>query len=212
MDMITKLTNIPAYFINPDDFNHRLIPAMTALESCGFASIERIPFNEKYPARHVTMTKAHLYALDTAMKKGQYPFALFEDDIAIMKHPPLEFNLPDEADLVYWGGSTYYSFQTQMWHFEPYNDAYYRIFNILSAHAILIPNKRGAEIITGAYIQSLKENIFNDVMLAKYSNMHIFLAPKDGNYFYQDDYTKDVTFFKWTNIPINGSKFLHNEA
>jgi len=68
---------------------------------------------------------------------------------------------------------------------------------MLSAHAILIPDANGANIIWEAYSEALKRGEFNDVHLAKASDKYNFLIPKKGFYFYQEGYNENVTRFHY---------------
>lgn len=196
--MNIKISDITAYFINPDDYQHRRKAIEETLNSCGFKSIKRIAYNEKSKGKNLTMTNAHLYSLNEANINNDYPFVLYEDDARLMKELPIEFNIPEEADLIYLGGSNY-SFEKRV-KIEDYNKDFYRVYNMLSAHAILIPDVRGFNTIKKAYEDSLEKSSFNDIFLARASNSHIFLVPKEGNYFYQDDYTSSVTKFLWKDF------------
>lgn len=198
-----NISDINAYFINPDDYSHRRKSIEDILVSCNFKSVTRIAFNEKSHGKNNTMTKAHLALLNKALEDNAFPFVLFEDDARLIKPLPESFNIPNEAELIYLGGSNY-SFGPQM-RIEEYNDEYFRVYNMLSAHAILVPDARGLTTIVDAYNKALEESGYNDIQLAHSSNHHIFLVPKEGNYFYQDDYTKSVTDFLWKEVK---NKFL----
>jgi hypothetical protein len=198
-----NISDINAYFINPDDYSHRRKPTEDTLISCNFKSITRISFNEKFHGKNNTMTKAHLALLNKVLEDDAFPFVLFEDDARLIKHLPESFDIPDEAELIYLGGSTY-CFGARLM-IEEYNDEFFRVYNMLSAHAILVPDIRGFNTIVEAYNKALNNSSYNDIYLARESNYHIFLVPKKGNYFYQDDYTSSVTKFLWEDVK---DKFL----
>jgi hypothetical protein len=196
-----KLSEINAYFINPDDYKYRLNGILETLNSIPFKSITRIAFNEKVHGKNNTMTKAHLALIYKAIEDDGFPFILFEDDARKMKDLPEEFNIPEEAGLIYLGGSKYdCGANKPNMYLENYNKGFYRIYYMLSAHAVLVPSIAGANIIINAYEKALDESGYNDVCLALSSKDNIFLVPKDGNYFYQDDYTVSVTKFTWEDI------------
>lgn len=191
-----NISDINAYFINPDDYSNRTEAITNTLNSCGFKSVTRINFNEKFAHKINTMTKAHLALIDRAIKDEAFPFIIFEDDATLMKPLPESFNIPDGVELIYLGGSQYLPSGVYI---KEYNNDYYRVYNMVSAHAILVPSIIGATTIINAYNRAFDTNRYNDVLLAEASHSHVFLVPKEGNYFYQDDYTKDVTKFEWKN-------------
>jgi hypothetical protein len=202
-----KISNISAYFINPDDYKHRLKGIQDVLDVSGFKSVTRVAFNEKFKGKNITMTKAHLALIDRAVEDNAFPFALFEDDARMIKSLPEEFNIPQEAELVYLGGSNYCCGAIPNLYIKEYNNDFYRVYYMLSAHAILVPDMRGVNIIRETYNKAVEKSGYNDMMLAKASDSHVFLVPKDGNYFYQDDYTRDVTDFLWKDEKIQ-KRFL----
>jgi len=194
-----KVSNINAYFINPDDYSNRMEAMIEMLNKCGFNSVNRIVYNEKFNDKKNTITKAHLHLINTAINDKAFPFIIFEDDATQMRELPEEFNIPVEAELIYLGGSTY---APSNMYIKEYNNDFYRVYNMLTAHAIIVPDMRGASTIIRAYNKAFDESKYSDELLAKESHSHVFLVPKEGNYFYQNDYTKDVTKFEWKNIKV----------
>jgi hypothetical protein len=116
-----------------------------------------------------------------------------EDDAALMIGAGEFPDLKQEGDLVYLGGSNYQEGRLGRIRKEHFSDNYFRVYNMLSAHAILIWDKKGVEIIETAYSVALQRAEFNDVYLALASEKFDFLIPKSGFVFYQDDYTEGVT-------------------
>jgi hypothetical protein len=45
--------------------------------------------------------------------------------------------------------------------------------------------------------QSLQTSEFCDIIITMHSKEYIYLTPKDGLYFYQDNYNTPVTKFLW---------------
>jgi len=191
-----KITDINAYFINPDDYARRTPVMMEMLGKCDFKSINRIVYNEKFNDKKNTITKAHLCLLNKAMEDDAFPFIIFEDDATLMKPLPKSFDIPEEAELVYLGGSRY---GPSGMYIKEYNDEFYRVYNMLTAHAIVVPTIQGATTIINAYTIAFNDSNYSDILLAQASHTHIFLVPKDGNYFCQNDYTREVTEFLWGN-------------
>lgn len=199
-------TDIHGYFINPDHFSHRLNDITNTINSLNLASVTRIAFNEKFSVRNVTMSNAHITLIEKAISDKNFPFLLLEDDAMLINNFPTEFDIPNEAELVYWGGSLYDcgGIKPNMY-IENYDENYYRVYNMLSAHAVLIPNLKSAELIVKIYNEAISMTDFNDIYLALYSKDHIFLTPKNGPYFYQNDFTSSITKFLWLDV---SEKFL----
>lgn len=181
---------VKCYYINPDRFEERR-KKMEYLNEL-FDSVIRVAFNEATDNRIQTMTLAHLYALSEIERNGVFPTLLLEDDAAILNPLPEGFEIP-RCDLIYWGGSTYNCAVKPDLFFDNYDLNYKRVFYMLSAHAILIPHVEGLKKLQAAYEDALSKNKFNDVSLANTSWENILLAPRGGMYFYQDDYTREVT-------------------
>lgn len=181
------------YWINPDRFTERRARMEKLLSTLRFDKVERVAFNEVEENRCNTMTRAHLEAISVIEENNLFPALLLEDDVALMGSL-YNWKIPKECDLLYLGGSNYLS-GTNDFKVESYNKDFFRVKGMLSAHAILIPNKRGLAVLKGLYKVALSKGGFNDMELAQNSHKHIFLAPRTGFAFYQDDYTKEVTKF-----------------
>lgn len=193
--MKLQIKDISAVYINPDRYIERRNKMESWIYTIGFNNVNRINFNNTYPDRAMTMNHAHLYTLRKSI--NNVPFILFEDDVTPMQGLPEYFDIPEEADLIYLGGSNYESGQTPKLKLEEYNNNFYRVYNMLSFHAVLFPNRKSVEKIITLLEKAIKQSKFNDIIIALSSTENIFLVPKEGNYFYQDDYTYSVTKFYW---------------
>lgn len=193
--MKLQIKDISAVYINPDIFLERQRKMESWIHNIGLNSITRIAYNETFSDRAITMNHAHKYALEQS--KNDVPFILFEDDACPMQPFPEYFDIPEEATLIYLGGSTYEAKPLKL---EEYNESFYRVYNMLSFHAVLFPNKKSVEKVIFLLEKAIKENKFNDITIANSSKENIFLIPKEGNYFFQDDYTSNVTKFYWKEV------------
>lgn len=193
-----NISDIITYYINPHSYSYRRKGIEDTLHSVGFKKINRIEYNNTFPDRAHTMSKAHIYTLQVAIDNNKFPFIVFEDDARLIKPLPETINIPEETRLIYLGGSSYYVGKPVR--IENYNNEYFRVYNMLSFHAVLIPNKESAEFVINTFEEAISKGIFNDENIAIKSENNIFLVPKDGNYFYQDDYTADVTKFLWKDF------------
>ena len=193
-----KTKQIHGYFINPDQYFTRREKIEEVVNSLGLASTHRInPFIDTDPNKCNRMSRAHILAIETADVKNHYPYILFEDDCLPMRDFPKIFNIPPEADLIYLGGSNYRNPELPALSIEPFNDEFLRVKYMLSAHAILIPDANGANLIWEAYTKAISKGEFDDVHLAKASDKYNFLVPKGGFYFYQEGYNEGVTRFNY---------------
>lgn len=193
--MKLQIKDISAVYINPDRFLDRQRKMEGWIHGVGFSSVTRIAYNESFPDRAITMNHAHKYALEQS--KNDVPFILLEDDAALMQPLPEYFDIPEEADLVYLGGSNYNLLGIKL---EEYNKDFYRVYNMLSFHAVLFPNRNFVEKVIKLLEKAINEKKFNDITIASSSTENIFLVPKEGNYFFQDDYTSNVTKFYWKDV------------
>lgn len=196
--------DITCYYINPDSYNHRRNSIEATIDNMKVLSRKRVVCNVIFHDKAMTMTNSHIFALDQIISDNLFPVILLEDDARIIKPLPEFFNIPKEADLIYLGGSNYNCGGTKPdMYIENYNNDFYRVFYMLSAHAILLPTLESASLLRLLYHRAMDKSIFNDISLAESSKDHIFLVPKEGNYFYQDDYTSCVTNFSWLNFKKN---------
>lgn len=199
--MQIKTKDITVYSLNPEIYKSRAFYITEMREMGIFKDVKRIAFNYKYRDRVRTITMAHIYALGNAMDESDFPILLLEDDARIRKPLPDVMDIPDECKLMYLGGSNYNCGPPKPnMYLKDYNSSFYRVYYMLSAHAILIPNKEGAKLIASSYVTAIFKGIFNDVSLSLQSQDNVFLTPKDGLYFLQDDNSKHATDFDWERV------------
>jgi hypothetical protein len=192
-----KTKEITVYSLNPDVYKWREFYIQELRDMNIFKSVERIAFNYTYRERLRTILMAHIYSFIHALDAGAFPVLFLEDDARIRKPLPEEFNIPEECDIVYLGGSRYNPGIIPNMYTQEYNDEFYRVYYMLSAHAILVKNERGCRLMMDAYTDAIFKRMFNDVCLALLSKNNVFLTPKKGLYFYQDYESRGVTDFNW---------------
>lgn len=195
--MVINSKDIIVYSLNPEIYKSRAYYIEELRKLNIFKEVKRISFDYKMRDRVKTIIMAHLYAFISAIDKNDFPLLMLEDDARLFNKFPEIIDVPDECELLYVGGSTYCCGQIPNLYIKEYNKDFYRVFNMLSAHAILIPNKKGCRTITDAYIDAIYRGKFNDVVLGSISSSHIFLTPKDGMYFYQEGNVEKITKFMW---------------
>lgn len=201
--MIINAKDTIVYSLNPEIYKHRTYYISELKEMNIFKDVKRIQFDYKLNDRLRTIIMAHIYALVTAIDANDFPLLLLEDDARLFDTYPETLNVPEECSLVYLGGSWYDSGGIKpAMYIKEYNKDFYRVYNMLCAHAILLPKRRSARVILDAYIDALDRGIFNDVSLALVSNKEVFLTPKNAMCFYQPGVNVEgFTKFKWSNMP-----------
>jgi hypothetical protein len=195
--MIVKSKDIIVYSLNPDIYKNRTYYIDVLKNMNIFKDVKRIVINHKMRDRVRTIIAAHINALMRAFDANDFPLLLLEDDARLIDKFPLEMNIPNEAELVYLGGSTYNCGQVPPVHIKEYNKDFYRVFNMVSAHAIMIPKKKDSRLIIDRYVNAIYSEVFNDVSLAMASKDHIYITPKNGLYFYQEGAVEKITKFLW---------------
>ena len=154
-----------------------------------------------HDVRHVKIASGHKNMVEAGIKKGIFPFLILEDDVRTNIEIPSCINIPENASIIYWGASTYNSGMEGEFAIEEYDEDYYRIYRSLGGHALLISSLESAKYYLSILEQSITKMQHLDIILAVDSNKNIFLTPKNGPYFYQNDaHTKPITKFLWKDI------------
>lgn len=195
---MTKVKDIPIYYLNPDSYKERRIEMEKFLDSLNM-KYERIPSNSSSKSKPVRTAEGFLKIAEKAIKNNVFPFLVLEDDARLIVPLPEEIHIPKEAVIIYWGASTYECGGGKPGMFiSNYNNDYYRVCNSLGGHARLIPSIESTLHYIGILEESISKNTFSDIRFAIDSGTTLYLTPKDGPYFYQDDRrTKGVTYFLW---------------
>lgn len=206
--MFINFKDIPVYYLNPDFFKDRRKQMDIYLENLGF-QYERIESISRDDTRHVRISEGFIDLTMTAMRKNIYPFLILEDDARFIDSPPEQITIPQEASIIYLGGSLYECGGLKgLVKIEEYDDNYYRLYNSLGCHAILIVNKIGADFFIKKQKEAINKKDHGDIYLAVASNDHLILTPKDGPYLYQNDaHTEPITKFLWKD---NLDKYLYS--
>lgn len=200
----TNLSDIPAYCLS-----HYRDRRIGIADMCARLNM-RVVFidsdTNKY-SRQQNVAHDTVDLIYYAISQSKYPFLILEDDATLIDSVPKKIAIPTEADLIYWGSNKFSGppVLSSALYLSEYNDSYYRIVNSQSSHAILVPSKQSAIFFKNILLESLIYNQFSDVCLPNISKEKLFLTPKDGPYFYQNDGKNGwITNFKWktTKIPI----------
>jgi hypothetical protein len=202
--MNIDLSSLTTYVLHCPNYPNRWNNIENMCKFLDVNPIQIISEKNKNYSHQKNIAMGGINLLNLALNNNKYPFLILEDDATLIDdHIPLKFEIPKDADLIYWGSNRVSGPPTikNKLKIEEYNTEYYRIFNSQSTHAIVVPNKNSALLIRDIYAISFDTNVFHDVILPNISNNRIFLTPKNGVYFYQNDgRNHQITKFKWKNI------------
>jgi hypothetical protein len=131
------IRKVPVYYISDEGDAEERIRAM--LKEYGFRTIKRSPsVPDKIKA--IGVAKAHMLALETALSERKGPFLILEQDVGIRKNS-FKFDVPADADAIYLGVSIWGlkdgRGQKGMISGQKTNGGFYRMLNMLTAHAVL---------------------------------------------------------------------------
>ena len=193
------LREIPAIYINLDSDTERNERMQSMLTEFGFKNIIRLSATEMSD-RLAACSRSHYNAL----QEVDSPFIVFEDDCLIKNLNPV-INIPDDADAVYLGIS---SWGRQNGHSGPcvfYEEVIdfpgmVRVYNMLGAHAILYLSKEYVSLYSKISDWYCKEAYHQDIGFAevqKYYNVYAFNDPM----FYQT--SSNGTDQPLTSYPTN---------
>jgi hypothetical protein len=199
--MVIKTKDIPVYYLNPDFFEERRKKMDIYLNEIGL-KYERVPSNSKAELRQVRINEGLIKVVNTAILNNSFPFLILEDDARLTKDLPEEMIIPEESSIIYIGCSLYEcGGKKGNVKIKDYDDNYYRLYNSLGTHAIIITSKAGADFFIKKQVEAIENNDYSDIYLAVSSNEHLILTPKDGPYFYQNDaHTEPITRFLWEDL------------
>jgi hypothetical protein len=202
---LIDVNSIKVYYLNPDSFVARKKSMDEYLEKLGF-KFERAPSNSSYELRQNRICEGFIKLTERAIANGEYPFLILEDDARLIDSLPEKITIPDEATLIYWGASTW-----ECGGIKPklaincHNSEYYRLHHSLGCHAILIPDRLGADHFIKINQMAINASEYSDILFAVESANSVYLTPTEGPYFYQNDaHTEPITRFKWKDLIANG--------
>ena len=179
--MNLDLRKITALYINLLQDTGRNNDMKKLFKTCGFESHYRIDA-EYTPNSLAGCSLSHYNALNEV----EPPFILFEDDCVIKNFKPI-IEIPDDADAVYLGISSWGRMNSHSGPFVQYEDlgdGLLRIYNMLSAHAILYLNQEYVSLCSRISEQATSIADHQDIGFAeiqRYFNVYAF----DDPMFYQ---------------------------
>ena len=179
--MNLDLRKITALYINLLQDTGRNNDMKKLFKTCGFESHYRIDA-EYTPNSLAGCSLSH----HNALNEVEPPFILFEDDCIVKNFKPI-IEIPDDADAVYLGISSWGRMNSHSGPFVQYEDlgdGLLRIYNMLSAHAILYLNQEYVSLCSRISEQATSIADHQDIGFAeiqRYFNVYAF----DDPMFYQ---------------------------
>lgn len=180
--MLLEVKKIPAVYINlarDTEKNNRMQKMLSELE---FETIIRVE-GFVFPDAHLAgCSLSHFTALDEINP----PFIVFEDD-CVVKNFRSEIEIPDDSDAVYLGISSWGRMNAHSGPFVQYervDSELLRVYNMLSAHAILYINPEYASLCKKIAFHGYQIADHQDIGFAevqRYYNVYAF----DDPMFYQ---------------------------
>lgn len=203
--MLIKIKDTPFYYLNFEGYTDRRNKMENFVSSLGINAL-RISNSHQSELRQDRIAFGSIKLLSTAIEINKYPFITMDDDVALIKDLPEYISIPNDSSIILLGGSLYETggYKPNMY-LEDYDENYYRVFYMLSMHTMIIPSYQMASFLLESIKDSLNKSQFLDVDLSLRSKDILYLTPKDGPYFYQDNYNEGVTKFLWKEV---GPKYL----
>jgi hypothetical protein len=198
-----NILDIPVFYINMDQDVEKRNSLEKALSDKGFRSVTRIP-GVGGLGKIDGITAAHIKTISYAIETVGVPFIILEDDV-ILNDIKYKLDFPEDSDAVYLGISTwgvYNGTGHKQISIEKYDENFYRVYNMLSAHAIMFLNLDYAKMILRSYdfFLSVSEPMDKaNAELAKYFNVYGLEKPL----FYQSGINQ-----KYTDFSLPGPKGL----
>lgn len=181
--MKLDLREIPAIYMNLERHVEKNDNMQNILNQCGFKHIIRVEGVDMPDSPIAGCSLAHYKAL----QEIDGPFILFEDDCMLKNFRP-EIEVPEDADAVYLGISSWGRMNGHSGPYVQYEQVsgdLYRIYNMLSGHAILYLTKEYIDICQKiAYHCGNVTGGYHDIGFAevqRWFNVYTF----DNPFFYQ---------------------------
>ena len=176
--MNLELKDIPAIYINLEKDVDKNESMKTMLNDCGFKNIIRVDA-EYTPDNPLAGCSLSHY---NALHEIDPPFIVFEDDCKV-KNFSSSINIPDDADAVYLGISSWGRMNSHSGPFvqcENLRGGLLRIYNMLSAHCVLYLDEEYTSLCRRISYNSYETAQHQDIGFAeiqRYYNVYAFNEP-----------------------------------
>jgi hypothetical protein len=213
--MQIDLTELQTYYINLPQHTSKREKIKTLLAGLSFKNVQRLD-GSIYPENPVAgCSRAHYHSLNPE----KVPFILLEDDAFLIEKNWNGgiINVPDDADAVYLGNSTWGRMNGHNGEFIQYDhvDEYpgvLRVYNMLATHSILYLSKEYTSMIkriayhTGYVIENYNDVAFAEVQ--RYFNVYAFNDPLFAQSSNENATNRSITTVNHTEcMEINSLQF-----
>lgn len=213
--MRVKLNEIPVYWINLDGRKDRQQSMSSLFRRLRTAAHERISAVKQEPY-YLGRNASHQIALRRGMNMGRYPFLVLEDDVQETPFYENALDIPETCRLLYLGISIWNSFPENLREtglpdisrFEPFDEQFYRIRNVLSTHAILYFDQDICSRQLKALDETFRGNTHLDIGFAKAQSDVLCLAPRKGPFFFRNDPQTRWCTSHWINPGRNHAELI----
>jgi hypothetical protein len=213
--MQIDLTEVQTYYINLPQHTSKREKIETLLSGLNFKNVERLE-GSIYPENPVAgCSRAHYHSLNPE----KVPFLLLEDDAFLLEK---NWNggiiaVPDDADAVYLGNSTWGRMNGHNGEFIQYDyveeyPGLLRVYNMLATHSILYLSKEYTSMIkrvayhTGYVIENYNDVAFAEVQ--RYFNVYAFNDPLFAQSSNENATNRPITSVNHTDcMAINSLQF-----
>lgn len=186
--------NLPIFWLNLAARTDRAESMNALFRRMGNTGHERIEAIVQDPY-FIGCNQSHQKALRLGLERGRFPFLVLEDDVSETPFFRSSLQIPDGCPWIYFGISNWNNFPENLAEnrlsglssFEPFDSAFLRIRNVLSAHAILYTDAGICRTLLGVLEEYDRKQWHFDVGFAETQNRLTCLAPLTGPFFVQDD-------------------------
>ena len=195
-----NIRDLPVIYISPDHnekYHNRKIAIEKMLHNMGCVNTKHYKSGaEKYPQCLVNAT------IDILKNNLDNPFLLIEDDVVWTGVESID--IPSDADAIYLGISYSGGDRERDTHITglsceitPYSNTQCRVFNMLSAHAILYISRRYKEGVIKE-LEKIKDIMYNsDVIISRIQRNYTIYANNMPVFYQDDDMARGITKIKF---------------
>jgi GR25 family glycosyltransferase involved in LPS biosynthesis len=198
--MQINLLKIPVFFINLNVDPIKRKKTEELLSELGFEDVRRFSGFETSIPKLGCATSHNLVLREILKIPG--PVLVFEDDISVTENFASTIEIPSDSDAVYLGTSAYGLYQNggeKKISAEKYNETFYRMYNMLAAHAILYVKKDYIKFLIKA--TQFMIDIHDNQDKARAATMRFFnIYSFDSPMFFQNNINKKATSNKISEL------------
>lgn len=195
--MDINFKQIPFYYLNHEAYVDRNIDMKLLINKLG-VNATRVGNTSNLPLRQDRISAGIIKMLNLIVEQNIFPSIITDDDVSLITNLPEIINIPSDTTFIFLGGSLYEcgGIKPNMYITE-YSDDFYRVYYMLSLHTTIIPSLNSANLLLNMLNIALQKSEFCDIIITMNSLDMLYLTPKNGPYFYQNNYNSPVTKFLW---------------